>query len=57
MPNTEQLLYQTEKISHWRFPIKTLFLKVLQYSREILCEIFKNTYFEEHLCTAASILN
>ena len=57
MPNTEQLLYQTEKISHRRFPIKTLFLKVLQYSRKILCEIFKNTYFEEHLCTAASILN
>ena len=21
-----------------------------------LCEIFKNTYFEEHLCTAASEL-
>ena len=33
MPNTEQLLYQTEKNSHWRFSIKTL-LKFLQYLRE-----------------------
>ena len=34
MPDTEQLLYQTEKNSHWRFSIKTLFLKILQYLRE-----------------------
>ena len=34
MPNTEQLLYQTEKTSHRRFSIKTLSLKILQYSRE-----------------------
>ena len=34
-----------------------LFLKILQYSREnTLCEIFKNTYFEEYLRTAASKL-
>ena len=30
----EQLLYQTEKSSHRRFSIKTLVLKILQYSRE-----------------------
>ena len=34
MPNAEQLLYQTEKTSHRRFSIKTLSLKILQYSRE-----------------------
>ena len=34
MPNTEQLLYQTEKRSQQRFSIKTLFLKILQHSRE-----------------------
>ena len=34
MPNAEQLLYQTEKSSHRRFSVKTLFLKILQYSRE-----------------------
>ena len=56
LPNTEQLLYQTEKSSHWRFSIKTLFLKILQYSRENTCQIFKITCFEEHLCTAASSL-
>ena len=32
MLGTEQLLYQTEKSSYRRFYIKTLFLKVLQYS-------------------------
>ena len=49
MPNTEQFLYQTEKSSHWKFFIRMLFLKILQYSWE-------NTYFDEHLCTAASEL-
>ena len=39
MPNTEQLLYQTEKRSHCRFSIKTMFLKILQYSWE-------NTYMK-----------
>ena len=33
-----------------------LFLKILQYSRENPGEIFKNIYFKEHLCTAASEL-
>ena len=34
MPNAEQLLYQTEKSNYQRFSIKTLFLKILQYSQE-----------------------
>ena len=37
MPNAEQLLYQNEKISHRRFSIKMLSLKILQYSRENSC--------------------
>ena len=37
MPNAEQLLYQTEKSSHRRFSIKTLSLRILQYSRENTC--------------------
>ena len=47
MPNAKQLLYQTGKSSHRRFSIKTLSLKISD-----LCEIIKNTYFEEHLRTA-----
>ena len=60
MPNTYQTdlyrteLYQTEKSRHQKFSRKTLFLKILQYSRENTCV---NTYVEEHLCTAASLLN
>ena len=56
MPNAEQLCYQTEKSSHQKFCIKMLFLKVLQYSWENNCEIFKNTYFEEYLHMAVSKL-
>ena len=37
MPNAEQLLYQTEKSRHRRFSIKTLSLKILQYSQENTC--------------------
>ena len=37
MPNAEQLLYQTEKSSDRSFSIKTLFLIILQYSRENTC--------------------
>ena len=33
---------------------KKLFLKIFQYSQAEYCEIFKNSYFEEHLLTAAS---
>ena len=55
MPNTEQLLYGTENSSHRTFSTKMLLLKIVQYLREntYLCEIFKNTYFEENLRTAA----
>ena len=57
MLNTEQLLYETEKSSHWRFSVKKLFLKILQYSPgKHLCKIFKSNYFEEHLHMAASEL-
>ena len=43
MPNTEQLLHQTEKSSHRRFSIQTLLLKILQYSRENTCVKFLRT--------------
>ena len=57
MPSAEQLLYATEKSSHRRFSIKTLFLKFFAiFTRKRHCEILKNTYFEEHLRTAASEL-
>ena len=45
-----QMLYR-------RCSIKKLFSKISQYSQENnceYCEIFKNTYFEEYLQTAAS---
>ena len=45
IPNAEQLLYQTEKSSQWRFFIKTLLLKILQYSQENICEKFLRTPF------------
>ena len=67
MPNTEQLLYQTDKTSHGRCSIKMAVLKNfasftgehLWWSSDVflwICEIFKNTYFEEQLRTAASEL-
>ena len=34
MPIIEQLLYQTQKSSHWRCSIKKLFVKILQFSQE-----------------------
>ena len=43
MPSTEQLLYQTEKTSHCMFSIRTLFLKILQYSRGNTCVKFWRT--------------
>ena len=49
MPNTEQLLYQTEKNSHRRFSIKTLFLKILQYSRENTHAKFLKTPFLKNI--------
>ena len=38
--NTEQLIYQTKKSSHWRFSIKMLFLKILEYSWKNSCVKF-----------------
>ena len=54
MSNAEQLLYETEKISHRRFSIKILFLNFPIFTGKHLCEIIKINYFEEHLRTAAS---
>ena len=55
MPTTEQLLYQTEKSHHQRFSIKTQFLKFFAiFTGKYLCEIFKNTHFEEHVHMAHS---
>ena len=34
MPNTEQLLHQTDKNCHRKCSIKKLFLKILQYSQK-----------------------
>ena len=50
MPNTEQLLYQTEKSSHWRFSIKTLFLEILQYSQENTHVNFLRTPILKKIC-------
>ena len=47
MPNTEQLLYQTEKSRLKDFAI---------FTGKQLCKIFKNTCFEEYLRMAASQL-
>ena len=70
-----QLLYQTDKSSHWKCSVKKavlnnfviftgnacvgVFLSTLLKTLTqafYCCEIFKNTYFEEHLRTAASKL-
>ena len=40
MPNTEQLFYQNEKSIHQKFSVKTLLLKILQYSLENTCMKF-----------------
>ena len=48
MPNTEQLLYQTEKT------IKALFLKILPYSQEKTCVKFLTTPTLKNIwCTTA----
>ena len=45
------------KNSHLRFSIKKTFLKnFAMFMGKHLCEVFKNTYFEENLHTAASEL-
>ena len=50
MPNTEQLLYQTEKSSHRRFSINALFLKTLQYPREKTRVKFLRTPILKNIC-------
>ena len=50
MPNTEQLLYQTEKSSHWRFSIKIPFLKIFQYSQENTYVKFLRTPILKNIC-------
>ena len=40
----------TEKRSHQRFPIKTLFLKVLQYSQENICVKFLRKPILKNIC-------
>ena len=57
MPNTEQLLYQTEKKQPLEVFNKNAVLKnFARFTGKHLCEIFKDTCFEEHLHMAASEL-
>ena len=57
MPNTEQLLHQTEKNQPPEVFYKNAVLKIFAiFMGKHLSEIFKNTYFEEHLHLAASKL-
>ena len=50
MPNTEHLLYQTEKSSHRRFSVKTLLLKILEHSHENTCVKFLRTPILKKIC-------
>ena len=50
MPNTEQLLYQTEKSSHRKISIKMLFVKIFQYSWESTCVKFLRTPLLKNIC-------
>ena len=50
MPNAEQLLYQTEKNAFYKNAVLKNFAI---FTGKHLHEILKNTYFEEHLGTAA----
>ena len=56
MPNTKKLLYQSEKQSPEVFYKNTVLKYFAILTGKHLCEIDKNTYFEERLCTAASEL-
>ena len=56
MPNAEQLLYATEKSSQWRVSIDVVLKNFVIFMGKHQCEILKNTYFEEDLCTADSQL-
>ena len=50
MPNAKQLIYQTGKISHQRFSIKMLSLKILQYSQENTCMKLLRTPILKNIC-------
>ena len=50
MPNTEQLLCHTEKSSHQRFSVETMFLKFLQYSWENACMKFLRMPILKNIC-------
>ena len=56
MPNAAQLLNQTEKTAMEVFYKNAVLKNFAIFTRKHLCEIFKNTYFEKHLRTAASEL-
>ena len=56
MPNTEWLLYQSEKSSHQRFSLKTLLLKVLKHSQENTSAKFLRTPILKNIC-ARLLLN
>ena len=65
MANTEQLLYQTDKSSHQRLPIKksqvvrpaNLLKKTpIQMLSCEYCKICKSTYFEEHMAASEKTL-
>ena len=55
MPNTEQLLYRTEKSSHQKFSTKLLVLKILQYSQENTYVKFLRTPILKNICVRAAV--
>ena len=61
-PQTHFYRSNVDRSSRLRFSVKKLFLKISQYSRETIFfsreygDIYKNTYFEEHLWTADSVV-
>ena len=55
MPNTEQLLYRTEKSSHQKFSTNLLLLKILQYSQENTFVKFLRTPILKNICIRAAV--
>ena len=55
MPNTEQLLYRTEKSSHQKFSTKLLLLKILQYSQENTFVKFLRTPILKNICIRVAV--
>ena len=56
MPNSEQLLWNWKKQPPEVFYKDAVLKNFARFMAKLLREIFKNTYFEEHLHTAASEL-